>query len=88
MSGSLNLSLTDELRSFIDKNSGEGTMFATPSEYVRSLLREKKERQDAATLRRGVLEGYQDIKEGRFLKYEGSVQGLIDEAQRRDQEGW
>jgi antitoxin ParD1/3/4 len=88
MSRSLNLSLTDELRSFVDKNSGEGTTFSTPSEYVRAILREKKERQDAAALRSAVLEGYQDIKEGRFLKYEGSVQDLIDESQRRDQEGW
>lgn len=88
MSKSLNLSLTDELRAFVDKNSGDGTLFATPSEFVRAILREKKERQDAAALRSAVLEGYQDIKEGRFLKYEGSIQDLIDESRRRDQEGW
>ncbi len=32
MPSSLNLSLTDELREFVDQNCGDGTMYATPSE--------------------------------------------------------
>ena len=36
-----NLSLTDELRAFVDQNSGDGTLYATPSEFVRDVLREK-----------------------------------------------
>ena len=35
MARSINLSLTDELRAFLDKNSGDGTLFSTPSEFVR-----------------------------------------------------
>lgn len=42
MSGTLKLSLTDKLRAFIDENSGDGTLYATPSEFVRDVLREKK----------------------------------------------
>ena len=42
MANSLNLSLTDELRAFIDQNSGEGTLYATPSEFVRDILRRHK----------------------------------------------
>ncbi len=87
MSRSINLSLTDELRSFIDKNSGDGTMYATPSEFVRAILREKKEREDAASLRASVLEGYQDIKDGRFIEYDGSIQSLFEESQRRKASG-
>ena len=52
MARSINLSLTDELRAFLDQNSGDGTLFSTPSEFVRSLIREKKDRLDAAALRR------------------------------------
>ena len=48
MGSTLNLSLTDELREFVDKNSGDGTMYATPSEFVRDLLRQQKQRQEAA----------------------------------------
>ena len=45
MSTTLNLSLTDELRSFVDSNCGDGTLYATPSEFVRemsSLLKKTK----------------------------------------------
>ena len=45
MSSSINLSLTDELRAFVDANSGDGTLYATPSEFVRDLLRQQKVRQ-------------------------------------------
>ena len=42
MARSINLSLTDELRAFLDENSGDGTLFSTPSEFVRALIRERK----------------------------------------------
>lgn len=35
MKSTLNLSLTDELRALIDENSEDGTLYATPSEFVR-----------------------------------------------------
>jgi antitoxin ParD1/3/4 len=77
MASTLNLSLTDELREFIDENSGEGTLFATPSEFVRALLREKKERLEAARIRDAILEGYQDVLSGRTLEYQGNLRALL-----------
>ena len=88
MSRSINLSLTDELRTFIDTSSGDGTLYSTPSEFVRAVLREKKERIEAASLRDGVLEGYRDLALGRHLPYDGDVRGLVEEARRRDDDGW
>ncbi len=88
MARSINLSLTDELRAFLDVSSGEGTLFATPSEFVRSLIREKKERQDAAELRAAVLEGYGDVLEGRVLPLKGDLRSMVAEAKRRGDEGW
>ena len=41
MPSTLNLSLTDELRAFIDANCGDGTLYATPSEFVRDVLEEQ-----------------------------------------------
>jgi len=41
MSSSLNLTLTDELRAFVDRNCGDGTLYATPTEFMRDVLREK-----------------------------------------------
>lgn len=78
MSSTFNLSLTDELREFIDQNSGDGTLFATPSEFVRSVLREKKERQEAARIRDAILEGYQDAIDGRMVEYRGDLRRLMN----------
>ena len=77
MPNSLNLSLTDELRAFVDQNSGDGTLFATPSEFVRDVLREKKERIEAAQIRDAILSGYQDAIAGRTVPYRGSLRDLM-----------
>jgi len=77
MGSTLNLSLTDELRAFVDRNSGDGTLYATPSEFVRDLLREKKERLEAAHVRAAILEGYQDAIAGRTVPYRGSLRKLL-----------
>ena len=77
MSTSINLSLTNELREFIEQQSGDGTLFSTPSEFLRSLLREKKERLDAAAFRESVLEGYQDIIQGRTVKFTGNLRDAM-----------
>ncbi len=85
MARSLNLSLTDELRAFVDENSGDGTLFATPSEFVRALIRERKERTEAAELRKAVLEGYEDVLHGRTREYTGDLRSMLDtfRAERR-----
>lgn len=88
MARSINLSLTDELRAFLDENSGDGTLFSTPSEFVRALIRERKERQDAAALREAVLEGYDDVLHGRTLPLKGDLRSMVAEAKRRDKDGW
>ena len=78
MGRTLNLSLTDELRAFVDENSGDGTLYATPSEFVRALLRDRKERQQAAEIRDAILEGYQDALAGRTVEFCGSLRELLD----------
>ena len=88
MARSINLSLTDELRAFLDENSGDGTLFATPSEFVRALIRERKERMEADELRKAVLEGYDDVLHGRTLPLQGDLRSMIAEAKRRDRDGW
>jgi len=83
MTRSINLSLTDELRAFLDQNSGDGTLFSTPSEFVRALIREKKERQEAAALREAVLEGYDDVLHGRTVPYGGDLRKLLADHRRQ-----
>ena len=80
MGSTLNLSLTDELRAFIDRNSGDGTLYATPSEFVRDVLREKKERLEAGQIRDAILEGYEDAINGRTVPYQGNLRRLLKKA--------
>ncbi|MSR59202.1 MAG: CopG family transcriptional regulator [Planctomycetaceae bacterium] len=80
MSTTLKLSLTDELRAFVDQNSGDGTLYATPSEFVRDVFREKKERLAAAQIRDAILNGFQDAIQGRTVPYRGDLRRLLKKA--------
>ena len=88
MASTLNLSLTDELRAFVDENSGDGTLYATPSEFMRDVLREKKQRLEAAKIRDSILVGYQDLIAGRSIEYQGSVREVIKQVRKKEQQNW
>jgi antitoxin ParD1/3/4 len=78
MSSALKVLLTDELRAFVNANSGDGTLYATPSEFVRYLLLQQKSRQEAATARDAILDGYQDAIAGRTHEFKGDLTGLLE----------
>ncbi|MCR9081318.1 MAG: hypothetical protein NXH89_02795 [Cyclobacteriaceae bacterium] len=70
---SLNIALTDEMKKFINSQSGKGTLYATPSEYVRDLIRHERDRLEAASLRSAIIEGYQDVIHGRTREFSGDL---------------
>lgn len=82
MGSTLNLSLTDELRAFVDQNCGDGTLYATPSEFVRDLLRQKKLCQEAMEARNAIVAGYQDAIEGRTVAFKGDLKSLLKKAKK------
>jgi antitoxin ParD1/3/4 len=82
MANSLNLSLTDELRAFIDQNTGDGTLYSTPSEFVRDLLRRHKLQQEAGQVRDAIIEGYQDAIAGRTVAFNGDLKRLLTKAKK------
>ena len=65
MSSSLNVSLTDELRRFVDTRASDQDVYSTPSEYVRDLIR--RDMEGVAILTK-VRRGLDDIKNNRFAK--------------------
>jgi antitoxin ParD1/3/4 len=77
MASTFNLSLTDELLSFVHKSSGDGTLYATPSEFVRDVLRDKKQRIEAEEMRNAIIEGYNDAIKGNTHRYAGNLKALL-----------
>jgi len=73
MASSLNLSLTNELREFINTRTGDSGLYATPSEYLRDLIRRDMESQAVVS---HIVEGLHDLKHGRL-----SDKSILDIAQ-------
>ena len=74
MSSSLNVSLTDELRRFVDTRASDDDVYSTPSEYIRDLIR--RDMEGVAILTK-VRRGLDDIKNSRFAKE--SVLDIIED---------
>ncbi|GAA6168327.1 ribbon-helix-helix domain-containing protein [Sessilibacter corallicola] len=74
MANSLNLSLTDELRDYVNSRTGDKGLYATPSEYLRDLIRRDMESQ---TTLRHIISGLDDIKDNRFSSK--SIMDIADE---------
>lgn len=77
-STSLNLALTTELKAFVQDQAGDDTLYSTPSEFIRDLIRHEKLKQEAAQLRQGILEGYQDVIQGRSVKFSGDLRKALE----------
>lgn len=74
MANSMNLSLTDELREFVDTRAGNAGLYATPSEYLRDLIRRDMESQDVVF---HVMDGLSDLKHGRLS--DKSIIDIVEE---------
>jgi antitoxin ParD1/3/4 len=75
MASTLNIQLTDALRKYVDERASDKDLFATPSEYVRHLIREDMLDTAIAT---NILDGLRDLKEGRF-----SSKSILDLSKER-----
>jgi antitoxin ParD1/3/4 len=74
MARSLNISLTEPMRKFVDAQAGEKGIYATPSEYLRALVRQDME--DHGTVSH-VMIGLDDVRNARFS--EKSILDIHDE---------
>ncbi len=63
MASSLNLSLTDELRRFVDSRTGDEGLYSTPSEYVRDLIRRDMQDWKIAA---DIAQGIREVSQGQF----------------------
>lgn len=70
MSSSLNVQLTDALRKYVDERASDKDVYATPSEYIRDLIRQDMRNHAVAT---NIFEGLDDARKSRF-----SAQSVLD----------
>ena len=71
MASSLHVSLPDEMREFVDYRTNGKKHFATPSEYVRALIRDDmKNEEEAKYVYKGLLKSADDIAAGRTYSAE------------------
>jgi antitoxin ParD1/3/4 len=63
MTNKLNLTLTDELRRFVDFQTGDEGCYATPGEYIRDLIRRDMQDWKIAA---DIAQGIREVAEGRF----------------------
>jgi antitoxin ParD1/3/4 len=65
MASTLNVQLTDELRRYVDMRASDNDVYATPSEYIRDLVR--RDMEDWAIVS-AVTQGLKEVSDGRFVK--------------------
>jgi antitoxin ParD1/3/4 len=64
MSSSLNIQLTTELRRYVDERASDNDVYATPSEFVRDLIRKDR----AQRVTEGIVQGLREISDGKSMK--------------------
>ncbi|NES17876.1 MAG: hypothetical protein F6K41_02890 [Symploca sp. SIO3E6] len=64
MSSSLNVQLTSELRRYVDMRASDNDVYATPSEYIRDLIRHDMEDWKIVS---GIMQGLEEVKNGEFV---------------------
>ncbi|MBF0460218.1 MAG: CopG family transcriptional regulator [Magnetococcales bacterium] len=89
MTSSLHVSLPDEMRAYVDLRTNGKKAFATPSEYVRALIRLDMEREAERLYIFGeLLKSAEEIKNGRTYsaeEVEARSKAFLDELGKEDQ---
>ncbi|MEM9857120.1 MAG: hypothetical protein AAF843_07180 [Bacteroidota bacterium] len=78
----LNIPLTNEMKKFLQSQSGEGTFYSTPGEYVTDLIRHDRDRLSASDLRMSIIEGYQDAINGKSIEFSGDLKADLAKFRR------
>lgn len=75
MGASLHVSLPDEMRQFVDRISNGSSRYATPSEYVRDLIRKDMEKMEVY---QQLLQGLDQAERGEFVP-DDFMQKLVED---------
>lgn len=67
----INARLTEPLAAHVSRVVGRNGIFETPSEYIRSLIRQDMAQYERNYVQTALIEGYADAASGRFFKSTG-----------------
>ena len=87
MNDRINARLSKPLAEHVNRMVGKDGLFETPSEYLRSLIRRDME-SDASKVYSAIIEGFEDIVEGRYLESSGDWKKDKALFESRETEGW
>ncbi len=87
MSDRINARLSKPLADHVNRMVGKNGLYETPSEYIRSLIRRDME-SDASRVYAAVIEGFEDINQGRYFESTGDWKQDKKRFAERENEGW
>ena len=80
MGSSLHVSLPDEMRRYVDRIADGSATYATPSEYVRDLIRKDMEKMEVY---HSLLQGLDEAERGEFVPRE-EVEKFLENLRPKD----
>ena len=83
----VNARLSKPLAEHVSRMVGAEGMYETPSEYIRALIRKDME-SDIAQLYTSILEGFEDIHEGRYFESSGDWKKDKMQIKEMKRKGW
>ena len=87
MSDRVNARLPKPLAQHVHRMVGANGIFETPSEYIRSLIRQDME-SDTSQIYSAILEGFEDVKEGHYFESTGDWKKDKALFKQKEAEGW
>lgn len=87
MSDRVNARLSKPLAEHVSRMVGTDSLFETPSEYIRALIRRDME-SDASQVYAKVIEGFEDISEGRIFKSTGNWKKDKEVFKQKETDDW
>ena len=83
----VNARLPEPLARHVERVVGAKGLYETPSEYIRSLIRRDME-SDAYQVYEQIVQGFQDVEAGRYLKSTGNWEEDKKRFEQKEAENW
>ena len=87
MSDRVNARLSKPLAEHVSRMVGTDSMFETPSEYIRSLIRRDME-SDSSQVYAKIIEGFENIDQGHFFESTGDWKKDKEIFKKKEADGW